>query len=105
MAWFVGNTLFASLMINDDQQDEIDRFCHILGDRFAVGAGTSLDIALEDLRAKGHSNPDLFLVDLYFQAGPTLDSQRLGGANRCLTGNLTFVLRILFRSHCVQPGW
>jgi len=60
-----------SVCFIDDQQDEIDRFRQSLGDRFAVGAGTSLRTALDDLKTVGYTKPDLFLVDLYFSAGPS----------------------------------
>ena len=55
----------------DDQEDEIARFRQELGERFTVGAGTSIDMALNDLKKHGRSKPDLFLVDLYFSAGPS----------------------------------
>ncbi|HUU59180.1 MAG TPA: hypothetical protein VMZ50_06535 [Phycisphaerae bacterium] len=53
----------------DDDPAELARFADNLADRFVIGAGTSVDEALADLRAKGRQRPDLFVLDLYFPEG------------------------------------
>ncbi len=50
----------------DDEPDEIRRFREYLAGRFMIGAGSSPDQALQDLRHQGRKKPDLFLLDLYF---------------------------------------
>lgn len=55
----------------DDQEDELTRFREQMGERFTIGAGTSIENALEELKAHGASKPDLFLVDLYGSEGPS----------------------------------
>lgn len=57
------------LCVVDDDPDEIRRFRASMATRFILGAGTSLDAALEDLRRQGHSSPDLYVLDLYYPQG------------------------------------
>lgn len=53
----------------DDDPDEIRRFRDNLDCEFVIGAGTSIDEALKELRKKGRKKPDLFILDLYFPEG------------------------------------
>jgi CheY-like chemotaxis protein len=59
----------------DDQPDEIARFRQYLGERFIIGAGTSLDSAIADLRANGIKRPDVILLDMYMRTGPPLHNE------------------------------
>lgn len=58
----------------DDDQDEIKRFRDNLGDRYIIGAGTTLADALKELNKNHISKPDIFLLDLYF--GPRPDEKK-----------------------------
>ncbi len=53
----------------DDDPEELRRFQECLGEYFVIGAGTTLDAALEDLRSQGRDHPDLFVLDMYFPEG------------------------------------
>jgi hypothetical protein len=64
----------------DDDRDELDRFKRaIAGDDFAVGIGTTIDEARNDLRAQGKArlfgwlpasrHADLFVLDMYYPTG------------------------------------
>jgi CheY-like chemotaxis protein len=53
----------------DDDPEEVRRFRENLGRQFVVGAGTTLEEALRDLRRGGRRTPDLFALDLYFPEG------------------------------------
>ncbi len=60
----------------DDDLDEIRRFRDNMATQFIIGAGTSLDAALDDLRSQGHRSPDLYVLDLYFpQSGSSTPEQ------------------------------
>jgi len=61
----------------DDDPQEIRRFRENMTPRFIVGAGTSRNAALEDLRSQGHSSPDLWILDLYFPEGGTSTPEQL----------------------------
>lgn len=51
----------------DDQKDELQRFRHNLGEFFVIGAGRTVDEALDDLEQHQHiKKPDLFVLDMYF---------------------------------------
>jgi hypothetical protein len=58
----------------DDDTDELRRFQNTFQDRYILGTGTTLSDALDDLKNKRISKPDLFLLDLYF--GPILDDEQ-----------------------------
>jgi len=61
----------------DDDPEELRRFRRLLASRFLVGAGSSLDGALADLRAQGRERPDVFALDLYFPEGePNTEAER-----------------------------
>jgi hypothetical protein len=60
----------------DDDSDELTRFRNTFQDRYILGIGTTLDEALDDLRDKHISKPDLFLLDLYFGPTPKPDERR-----------------------------
>jgi tetrahydromethanopterin S-methyltransferase subunit F len=60
----------------DDDTDELRRFRNTFQDRYILGIGTTLDEALDDLRNKHISKPDLFLLDLYFGPTPKPDERR-----------------------------
>src|SRR5713226_8561654 len=61
----------------DDDPEEIQRFRCNLEREFDIGSGTSLDEALNDLRAQGRARPNLFLLDLYFPEGPRNTEEEL----------------------------
>jgi DNA-binding response OmpR family regulator len=65
------------LCVVDDDPEELRRFREYMETRFIIGAGTSLDAALEDLRRQGHSSPDLYVLDLYFPQGGTSTQEQL----------------------------
>ncbi len=65
------------LCVVDDDPEEIRRFRENMGRRFIIGAGTSLDSALDDLRRQGHSSPDLYVLDLYFPQGGSSTQEQL----------------------------
>lgn len=50
----------------DDDNEEIHRFREFLQDRYIIGAAVSIDDALDELRNKRVSKPDLFVLDLYY---------------------------------------
>jgi hypothetical protein len=54
-----------AICLIDDSHAEIRRFRRAFAERFIIGAGTSIDAALEDLRSRRIKSPDIFLVDLY----------------------------------------
>ena len=58
----------------DDDEVEIDRFRRNLGKYYVIGAGTSLDAALDELNRNGIAKPDVILLDLYF--GPLPDEKK-----------------------------
>ncbi len=60
----------------DDDPAELRRFQECLGEYFVIGAGTTREAALEDLRSQGRGHPDLFVLDMYFpEAGANTDSE------------------------------
>lgn len=64
------------LCVVDDDPQEIRRFRETMSSRYVIGAGTSLNDALEDLRRQGHRSPDLYVLDLYYpQQGGSTPSQ------------------------------
>jgi hypothetical protein len=70
-----GEGMKKSVCYVDDDQDEIRRFRKFMGDRYIVGAGVTLDDALQELEESRVRKPDLFLLDLYY--GPeTLPQKR-----------------------------
>lgn len=60
-----------TILLVDDQPDEIERVRNFLGGWFNIAAGTTIDGARAELRAQGRKRPDLCLVDLYYPEGPT----------------------------------
>lgn len=56
----------------DDDPAEIERVRKYLGDRFVIGAGQSVQQALDDLRSRGDAKPDLYILDMYFSEGRPL---------------------------------
>lgn len=54
-----------SICFVDDDQDEIRRFRDSMGERYTLGAGVTLDQAIEELRQNRVPKPDLILLDLY----------------------------------------
>jgi hypothetical protein len=54
----------------DDDESEIRRFRKVFGKIYIIGAGTTLSAAIEDLKQKQVSKPDIFLLDLYFGPKP-----------------------------------
>ncbi len=72
-----------SLCFIDDDPAEIARFKRAVGGEFFLGAGTSLDAALKDLRAQGKKHADLFVLDMYFPsagANTAAELSKLGKA-------------------------
>jgi CheY-like chemotaxis protein len=66
-----------SVCFVDDDPEELRRFRQLLGRRFVVGGGTSLEAALADLRSQGLERPDVFALDLYFAEGaPSTEAER-----------------------------
>jgi hypothetical protein len=59
-----------SILYVDDDEAEIKRFRKNLGDRYIIGAGTTLEAAIRDLKDKRITKPDLVLLDLYFGPNP-----------------------------------
>jgi response regulator RpfG family c-di-GMP phosphodiesterase len=55
-----------SLCFVDDDPAELARFKRAVGSQFVVGAGTTLTMALEDLKAQGRRRVDLYVLDMYF---------------------------------------
>jgi hypothetical protein len=60
----------------DDDSEEVRRFRNTFQDRYILGTGNTLDEALDDLRNKRISKPDLFLLDLYFGPTPRSDERK-----------------------------
>ncbi len=66
-----------TLCFVDDDPEEVRRFRHLLGSRFHVAGGTTLEAALADLSARGLGSPDVFVLDLYFAEGsPSTEAER-----------------------------
>jgi len=61
----------------DNELAEIQRFSKNLENDFMIGAGTTLDDALNDLHLKGFKKPDLFILDMYFSLGTTITDEGL----------------------------
>lgn len=59
-----------SICFVDDDREELRRFLECLGDRYIIGAATSLDEAIGELRRRRARKPDLFVLDLYY--GPAM---------------------------------
>jgi|SRR4051812_8303022 len=55
-----------AVCIIDDDTDELRRCREVLGEKFIVTAGSTVEEGLSELRGMGRRFPDLFLVDLYF---------------------------------------
>jgi hypothetical protein len=55
-----------SILFVDDDSREVVRFREVMGTRFAIGAGITLEDALAELRNRGVTKPDLVLLDLYY---------------------------------------
>lgn len=58
----------------DDDAEELSRFHETMNDHYIVGAGTTLDNALDELKAQRVKKPDLFLLDLYY--GPQTNTAK-----------------------------
>lgn len=59
-----------SICYVDDDREEVRRFSEVLRERYIVGAGATLDEALEQLRQQRVRKPDIFVLDLYY--GPEM---------------------------------
>jgi CheY-like chemotaxis protein len=59
-----------SILYVDDDEAEIERFRKNLGDRYIIGAGTTLEAAIRNLKDQRVTKPDLILLDLYFGPDP-----------------------------------
>jgi PleD family two-component response regulator len=67
-----------AICLIDDDPDEIKRFRTSLAPRFIVGARASIASALEDLRAREHERPDLFLLDMYYpESQPDISDRQM----------------------------
>jgi hypothetical protein len=56
-----------SILFVDDDKKEVVRFREVMGARYAIGAGVTLEDALAELRDSGGvTKPDLVLLDLYY---------------------------------------
>jgi|SRR5450631_1034977 CheY-like chemotaxis protein len=55
-----------SICFVDDDKDEVRRFRETMSQRYIVGAGATLDEALDDIQNRRVGKPDLFLLDLYY---------------------------------------
>ena len=75
-----------SICFVDDDPAEVRRVEKYLADRFAVGAGQTLDDALAQFGGKA---PDLFVLDLYFPDGPTLSDDQLARLHKARVTYLT----------------
>jgi PleD family two-component response regulator len=58
-----------SILFVDDDSREVVRFREVMGTRFGIGAGITLEDALAELRNRGVTKPDLVLLDLYYGPG------------------------------------
>jgi hypothetical protein len=63
-----------SICYVDDDEAEIGRFRKTFREIYIIGAGTTFDAAIKDLKEKHVSRPDLILLDLYF--GPKPDEEK-----------------------------
>jgi len=59
-----------SICYVDDDESEIGRFRKTFKDIYIIGAGTTFDDAIKELKKQGVSKPDLVLLDLYFGPKP-----------------------------------
>jgi CheY-like chemotaxis protein len=55
-----------SILFVDDEEKEISRFREVMSHKYIVGAGRSLDEALNELKSNRVRTPDLILLDLYY---------------------------------------
>ena len=62
--------MMKSICYVDDDREEVQRFREVLRERYIVGAGATLDEALEELRQQRVRKPDIFVLDLYY--GPEM---------------------------------
>jgi hypothetical protein len=59
-----------AICIVDDEAEEGERFKKALKNRFDIGVGASLELALRDLDPQERKTPDLYLLDLYEPESP-----------------------------------
>jgi hypothetical protein len=84
----------------DDDAEELERFRESTKEHHIVGAGTTLDKALDELRAQRVKRPDLFLLDLYY--GPHTNEAKRAEIS-ALDGQLT-ALEAKMRALLVEAG-
>ncbi len=84
----------------DDDADELDRFRVSMQNDYIVGAGPTLDKAMDELRAQRVKKPDLCLLDLYY--GPHTNEAKRAEIG-ALDGQLS-ALEAKMRALLVEAG-
>lgn len=84
----------------DDDADELDRFRVSMQNDYIVGAGPTLDKAIDELRAQRVKKPDLCLLDLYY--GPHTNEAKRAEIG-ALDGQLS-ALEAKMRALLVEAG-
>jgi CheY-like chemotaxis protein len=63
--------MYRVCFIDDDQEFEIPLFREVFGDTFDIITATSYADLKSRIESLENWNPDLFILDMYFPAGPT----------------------------------